>query len=279
LWSAENTLFTERARLFMADHKGGRQVVIRLGDKSYSVGKSGKDGRFSGLIHLSEADLAALRSGPSPLCAVLPGDDTRRFSCPVDFFDGQGVTVISDIDDTIKVTQVRDRQAMFRKTFLEPFAAVPGMADVYRSWAEKSKAQFCYVSASPWQLFLPLSEFVQSNGFPSGTFYLKQFRLKDESFWGLFQNPEKYKPTVIEPLMKRFPHRKFILVGDSGERDPEVYGALARRFPKQVIKIFIRDVTNDPPDAERFQRAFRNVPPPCWKVFREPSEIAGALDD
>jgi hypothetical protein len=276
---AEKPIFTERARLFMVDHKGGRQVVIRLGDKTFAVGKSGSDGRFSGRVHLSETDLAALRSGPLPLRAVLPFDDNRQFSCDVNFFDDRGVTVISDIDDTIKVTQVHDRQAMFRNTFLEPFAAVPGMADVYRSWAEKPKAQFCYVSASPWQLFLPLSEFVRSNGFPSGTFCLKQFRLKDESFWSLFQSPEKYKLKVIEPMMKRFPNRKFVLVGDSGQRDPEVYGALARRFPEQVIKILIRDVTNDPPDAERFKRAFRDVPPSCWKVFRQPSEIAGALDE
>jgi phosphatidate phosphatase APP1 len=165
---------------------------------------------------------------------------------------------------------------MFRSTFLDPFTAVPGMADVYRSWADKAKAQFCYVSASPWQLYLPLAEFVRSNGFPAGTFYLKQFRLKDENFWSLFQNPEKYKPVVIEPLMKRFPHRKFVLVGDSGERDPEVYGALARRYPGQVTRIFIRDVTDDEP--ERFKRAFRDLPPPCWKVFRQPSEIIGALD-
>jgi hypothetical protein len=275
---AENAIFTERARLFMVDHKAGRQVVLRFGEKIYSVGKSGSDGRFSGHIHLSDAELVALRSSVSPLCAALPGDDTRQFSCPVNFLDARGITVISDIDDTIKVTQVRDRQAMFRNTFLEPFAAVPGMAEVYRSWAENSKAQFCYVSASPWQLFLPLSEFVRSNGFPSGTFYLKQFRLKDESFWSLFQNPEKYKPTVIEPLMKRFPDRKFVLVGDSGERDPEVYGVLARSFPAQVTKIFIRDVTNEPPDGERFQRAFHDLPPSCWKVFREPSEIAGPLE-
>ena len=114
--SAENAIFTERARLFMVDHKGGRQVVIRLGDNTYTIGKSASDGRFSGIIHLSEADLAALRSRPSPLCAALPPEDVRRFSGDVDFLDDRGVTVISDIDDTIKVTQVRDRQAMFRNT-------------------------------------------------------------------------------------------------------------------------------------------------------------------
>src|SRR5258706_32177 len=109
--------------------------------------------------------------------------------------------------DCIKITEVRDRNDMLRNTFLEPFKPVPGMSQVYRAWAERTQAQFDYVSASPWQLFLPLSEFVRSNGFPAGTFYLKNFRLKDKSFRSLFQDPEKYKPAVIEPLLKQFPNR------------------------------------------------------------------------
>ena len=134
-----------------------------------------------------------------------------------------------------------------------------------------------YVSASPWQLFLPLSEFVRSNGFPAGTFYLKNFRLKDRSFGSLFQNPEEYKPAVIEPLLKQFPNRRFVLVGDSGERDPEVYGALARRFPKQVMRIFIRNVTNEASGSERYERAFHDLPAARWQVFREPAEIMNSL--
>ena len=92
--------------------------------------------------------------------------------------------------------------------------------------------------------------------------------------FNLFEGPEKYKPGVIDPLMKRFPNRRFVFVGDSGERDPEIYGALAREHPQQVAKILIRDVTEEGPDAERFKTAFRELRPTLWKVFREPSEIA-----
>jgi phosphatidate phosphatase APP1 len=66
-------------------------------------------------------------------------------------------------------------------------------------------------------------------------------------------------------------------VGDSGERDPEIYGALARNFPKQVTRIFIRDVSKEPADAERYRTAFRDLPPGTWQIFHDPSEIAGAL--
>ena len=146
-------------------------------------------------------------------------------------------------------------------------------SEVYRAWADKSGAQFCYVSASPWQLFLPLSEFVKSNRFPSGAFYLNKFRWKDENFLSLFESPERHKPTAIEPLLKQFPRRQFILVGDAGERDPEIYAGLARRYPKQIARILIRDVTGQPADSERYQTAFRGLPPGLWQVFRAPADI------
>jgi hypothetical protein len=274
LTPAENKLFAQRARLFMVDHKADKKIVIRIGDAEFTLPKTGANGDFSTVLHLSDSQVESLRKLSSALQAVMPAKDNRVFAGELNFFDDSGLIVISDIDDTIKITQVRDRKATLRNTFLEPFQPVPGMADVYRSWADKSKAQFCYVSASPWQLYSPLADFIRSNGFPAGVFYLKSFRWKDETLLNLFEGPEKYKPVVIEPLMKQFPNRRFVLVGDSGERDPEIYGALAREHPQQVAKILIRDVTEEGPDAERFKTAFRELPPSLWKVFHEPSEIA-----
>jgi phosphatidate phosphatase APP1 len=274
LTPAENKLFAERARLFMVDHKADKKIVVRIGDAEFTLPRTGANGDFSTVIQLSDAQVQNLRNLSAALQAVLPAKDSRKFAGELSLFDDTGVIVISDIDDTIKITQVRDRKATLRNTFLEPFQPVPGMAEVYRGWAEKSKAQFCYVSASPWQLYSPLAEFIRSNGFPAGVFYLKSFRWKDETLFNLFEGPEKYKPTVIEPLMKRFPNRQFVFVGDSGERDPEIYGALAREHPEHVAKILIRDVTEEGSDAERFKTAFRELPPTLWKLFREPSEIA-----
>jgi phosphatidate phosphatase APP1 len=248
--------------------------VVRIGETEFALPKTGANGDFSTVIQLSDAQVEKLRKLSAALQAVLPAKDKRVFKGDLSFFDDPGVIVISDIDDTIKITQVLDRKATLRNTFLEPFRPVPGMADVYRAWAEEAGAQFCYVSASPWQLYSPLADFIRSNGFPTGVFYLKSFRWKDETLFNLFEGPEKYKPGVIGPLMKQFPKRKFVFVGDSGERDPEIYGALAREHPQQIAKIFIRDVTNEGPNADRFTRAFRGLPPTLWKVFREPSEIA-----
>jgi phosphatidate phosphatase APP1 len=151
--------------------------------------------------------------------------------------------VISDIDDTIKITQVRDRRATLRNTFLRPFEPAPGMAEFCQNLARSNHAEFHYVSASPWQLYLPLAEFVRSNGFPSGTFVLKKFRWKDRSFLSLFADPEKYKSAVIEPLLKRFPNRRFVLIGDSGEL-PEIYAG-REEISAANRPSLIRDVTDE----------------------------------
>src|SRR5262249_24774087 len=162
-------------------------------------------------VHVSDSQLQD--SGPTvAVRAVLRSGDERVFAGQISLVSSTGATVISDIDDTIKITNVRDRAATLRNTFLEPFPPVPGMVELYQNWARQGSVNFFYVSASPWQLFLPLRDFIRSNGFPAGAFYLKQVRWKDESLFNLFESPLKYKPQVIEPLMEKFRDRRFILV-------------------------------------------------------------------
>lgn len=272
--SAESIIFAERARLFLVDHERGKKVFIRGGTNEFFAGKSSADGNFSAEILLRETDLNRTRpEAGSPFTVVLRPGDPRTFTATIFPLETEGLSVISDIDDTIKITEVRDKSATLRNTFLREFQPVPGMAEFYQSLARSNGAAFHYISASPWQLYEPLAAFVASNGFPAGTFALKEFRWKNRTFFSLFASPEKYKPGVIEPLLKQFPKRKFILIGDSGERDPEIYGALARKFPEQIIRIYIRDVTNEAADSDRYQKAFDTVPRDSWRLFRNPAEL------
>ena len=199
--------------------------------------------------------------------------DGRKFAGTIHLLAAKGISVISDIDDTIKVSDVRNRDELMKNTLVRPFQPVKGMADPYRAWARNDGASFHYVSGSPWQLYPALAEFVRSNNFPTGSFHLKQFRVKDETFLNLFKDPEVYKMAIIEPLFERFPERRFILVGDSGERDPEIYGMLARKHPGQVQRIFIRDVTGQAPESARYRKAFAGISPHVWKVFDDPAEL------
>ena len=187
------------------------------------------------------------------------------------------MSVISDIDDTIKVSEVLDKSALLKNTFCRSFKPVEGMAGVYRSWERSRLARFHYVTASPWQLYVPLSDFTCSNGFPAGTWHMKEFRVKDRSALELFASPERYKPGVIESLLRKFPKRQFVLVGDSGEKDPEIYGELARKYPAQIQRIFIRDVTGEGVGSPRYEKVFARLPRDLWQVFKQPREIQDAL--
>lgn len=133
---------------------------------------------------------------------------------------------------------------------------MPGMADLYRGWAEAEGAVFHYVSGTPWQLYEPLSDFLFSEevGFPRGSMHLREVRKNLLSFrtWTDLvelvssgaNTPERKYALIVEKL-ERFPQRHFRLVGDTGEGDPEIYRRLAREFPEQVIEIVMRDITGD----------------------------------
>jgi phosphatidate phosphatase APP1 len=188
-----------------------------------------------------------------------------------------GISVISDIDDTIKMTDVTSRSRMLARTFLEDFEPVEGMAQVFQYWSEQG-GLFHYVSSSPWQIYRPLEEFLTSHAFPSGSMHLKWFRLRDEIFkrWRIIRR--KSKAGVIATMIKRMPYRKFLLVGDSGERDPEIYAKLARRFPEQISGIYIRDLQERPIDGKRHDRLIKRLDSVPLTLFCEPIEIADSLE-
>ena len=274
-------LFDERARWFLVENKEHRRLDVRFGIEVHSLGvESDEAGHVRSRLvgwEGKESDLtgeAELKCGWVKFEAVTEGAGARKFKGEVLFMAPAGVSVVSDIDDTIKVTNVRDRRALVRNTFEKPYEAVPGMADLYRALAARGAA-FHYLSTGPWQLYPPIREFIDAKKFPLGTFHMRDFSLTHSEFFSLFESPDKWKPTQIEPLIERFPKRRFILIGDSGEKDPETYGALARKYPEQVAGSFIRNVTKDPADPDRFKKAFEGVPPEKWKVFRDPVEVLG----
>lgn len=281
----EAETFAQRIRLFLVDNERRKTVSIRLGSKTKKLTASAANGHFKGHINLDEAEFQTLSHGSAVTNSLLFFNtvslkkDAYAVPGEIHLMQETGLSVISDIDDTIKVSQVLDRRALVRNTFYKPFEPVAGMAAVYRAWSNSANAQFHYVSASPWQLYTPLAGFMRGNGFPAGTFHLKDFRIKDQTFFDLFRSPERYKHSVIEPLLERFPNRRFILVGDSGEKDPEIYGAIARAHRRQIARILIRDVTGEATDSERYREAFKGLPPELWRIFRNPAEILQAASE
>jgi hypothetical protein len=274
LTDAERATYRERTRYFLPDNERRKVITIQAGGLRHASPPTTANGHFKLAWPLSNAEFASLPCSNDciEISALLDPGDKRTFIGSIHVLSNAGVSVISDVDDTIKISEVRDRNALLLNTFCRPFEAAPGMAELYRDW-EKQGAQFHYVSASPWQLYMALAEFVGKAGFPAGTFHMKDFRVKDSTFLALFADPQEYKLRIISPIFEKFPRRRFILVGDSGEKDPEIYGRLARRFPSQVQSILIRNVTDENRDAERYKTCFEGVPASRWLVFRQPNEL------
>ncbi len=89
----------------------------------------------------------------------------------------------------------------------------------------------------------------------------------------LFASPFESKVARVGQILAQFPERRFVLVGDSGEKDPEVYAAIYSQYEGQVLHIYIRNITDQDPDAARYVETFRNVPRAHWTVFEQPETL------
>jgi len=233
-----------------------------------------ENGQVLALLELPVATVnASAEQGRLHFFAVSPFGDPRRFEGDVQLVTGSGISVISDIDDTIKITNVTDHRQLFDNTFFRDFREVEGMPELYQSLAAGG-ASLHFVSSSPWQLYQPLAEFIDTAGFPRATLSLKAVRFRDQTLFNFFKKGTETKPAQIEPILQQFTGRKFILIGDSGEQDPEVYGDITRRYPSQILKILIRNADGSDAGDERYRIAFKGVARDRWQLFADAAEIS-----
>lgn len=228
----DSEVFNSRIANFLADNERGKRFKACFGEYCELVGTSKANGRFEKILNIPLNQFVPELTAEHPI---------HRYTVKanIDLIRDNDLLVISDIDDTVKLTQVSDSKALISNTFSRPFVAIPGMAEKYQSWA-KEGAKFIFVSSSPWQLYSPLQQFFDDQGFPSRSMQLKDFRLKDSTLFNLFKGGDVTKPPTIEKVLKAFPFNPVVLVGDNGEEDPVVYRQIADRYPHRVKGIFIR---------------------------------------
>jgi phosphatidate phosphatase APP1 len=257
-----------RRRVRVAVHLPNRTIVLKRGTSSH--------GHFRGIVRAIPEDLVDNTWHPVDHewvdCRATTSESRDPGEGRLRLIPEQGVSVISDIDDTIRSSHVGQRRRLIESTFLHPYQPVQGMAEVYRAW-EQTGASFHYVSSSPWQLYRPLRMFMAAEGFPLGSFHLRAMRWRDPSILQLVIAKKRSKTRAIHTLVKWFPRRRFVLVGDAGERDPELYAAISRRYPNQVSKILIRQVPGTPINLRRIDRAFFDIPRSRWMIFSDPREL------
>ncbi|WKV13372.1 App1 family protein [Marivirga harenae] len=151
---------------------------------------------------------------------------------------------ISDIDDTILVSHATQLFKKFRlimtknaKTRL-PF---DGVAEFYKK-LKGNDNPFFYVSSSEWNLYDFLQDFFKVRSIPKGPFLLQEYKsgLRDLLFTG--GGSHQHKQEKIKRLMLLFPDLKFILIGDSGQRDTEIYRQALHEFPTRILAVYIRKI-------------------------------------
>lgn len=129
---------------------------------------------------------------------------------------------------------------------------MPGVPDLYRALQRGTTGAdlnpFFYVSSSPWNFYDLLDQFLALHGIPAGPVMLQDYGVDDGKL--IYAPHDVHKRTQIEEIFRTYPYLPFVLIGDSGQRDPEIYRAIASRFPDRIRAIYIRDVTGSVRDAE-----------------------------
>ena len=152
--------------------------------------------------------------------------------------------VVSDIDDTIVRTNATSLIGMTRSIINNAAARLPfeGVADLYRALHVERNPIF-YVSSSPWNLYELLDDFMRINGIPHGPVFLQDWGVDEATL--ILQSHTDHKLAQVQTIVDYYPELKFILIGDSGQHDPEIYLRVIQTHPGRILAAFIRDVTPD----------------------------------
>ena len=242
-------------RRMASDEVPGARLQARYGDCRRDVAADA-EGYFEVECELSPpiASDGGLHAVELRLMHPLPGTHGDAITAPV-----QGLVmvpaararfgVISDIDDTVVQTHVRQRLRMLlalaRGNALtrEPFEGVAALYRALQAGAGGDDGNpLFYVSSSPWNLYAPLVQYLEAQHIPLGPLLLKDYG--DHTLFAL-RDHHSHKQASIERLFETYPRLSFVLVGDSGEQDPEIYTELAERHPGRVLAIYIRTVHPD----------------------------------
>ncbi|MGR6964503.1 App1 family protein [Geodermatophilus sp. URMC 61] len=162
--------------------------------------------------------------------------------------------VVCDIDDTVWITGIRHPLRAAWRTFAGNGSTrrpVAGMAALLtRLTAAGAHAPVVYVSNGPWNLAGPITAFLDRHGFPAGALLLTDWGISPRAW---FRSGRAHKRGALERLATDLPRVRWVLVGDDGEHDPEIYRDFARSHPEHVAAIALRTVApigTTPPETE-----------------------------
>ncbi|QIA09312.1 App1 family protein [Draconibacterium halophilum] len=238
---------------YSGDQIPGARIKIRLGDEQKQP-LTGENGIFKATMPLNE-------KGGEQSTKWIPYDAELldQIGAEVNNFRVRGEIlipgtdtsygVISDIDDTIMISHstqtIRKLRLMLthNSRTRKPF---PGVEAFYRALHQgvdsNSKNPFFYLSSSEWNLYDLIDDFCSYNQFPKGVYLLREINPGLLNMWKQGGGNHEHKFDKIIKIFKMYPKLSFVLVGDNGQHDPEIYARVARIYPQRIKAIYIRTV-------------------------------------
>jgi phosphatidate phosphatase APP1 len=250
LWENIGAMFLR----FESDEVAGARLALRLGGGEYHL-TTDDEGFYEAwlepetplpddrLWHEYTVELLEpLQGGLAPAQAagkVLVPPATARFG------------VISDIDDTVVQTHATDLLRMARSVFLSnartrlPFKGVAAFyAALHAGAGGDERNPLFYVSSGPWNLYDLLTEFFALNAIPQEpVLFLRDWGVSPAELLPL--GHRDHKLAAIRQVLALYPELPFILIGDSGQEDPEIYHEAVTAFPERIMAVYIRNVSRD----------------------------------
>lgn len=177
--------------------------------------------------------------------AILRADGTEPVETLIQVIDAEAkFGIVSDIDDTVMVTALpRPFLALWNTFVLSERArmATPGMAVLLdRLTLEHPDAPVIYLSTGPWNAAPTLARFLSRNMYPSGALLLTDWGLTQDRW---FRSGQEHKHRNLERLAKEFPDMRWLLIGDNGQHDEQIYSGFAQENADKVAAIAIRQLS------------------------------------
>jgi len=260
------------------ENSGGGAVTPAGGSQSITlVGQTTGEGDFDQFVQLANV------SGPGGYLA--PGNDTASIQRLNVYTDGTdtgnatsylvptaGLTIISDIDDILRVTQIYEPTEGLLNSFARPFVPWLNMPSIYANWSRSiPDFHFHYLTTTPEQVTRNYMEFIYAN-YPGGSFDTRPLNFSDVSA------TLSIRKFLLEKIFQTYPKRKFILVADTSNSDVmKDYPAMATEFPGQVQCIFLRNTSATdsgdkfPYDTSGFQALNQDM----YMFFVTPDDLSG----
>ena len=153
--------------------------------------------------------------------------------------------VVSDIDDTVMVTALpRPLLAAWNTFVLDEHARVPtpGMAVLLeRLTTENPGSPVIYLSTGAWNVAPTLTRFLSRNLYPAGPLLLTDWGPTHDRW---FRSGREHKRGNLRRLAREFPDVRWLLIGDDGQHDEEIYAEFTTDFPQNVAAVAIRQLSN-----------------------------------